>query len=72
MKNLYDKKKVKMVNNMVNWKPTNMALGNYIHSYFETHPQTTHTKQAERRLKREFYLSIFKRRKVKKENKDIL
>lgn len=72
MKNLYDKKKVKMVNNMVNWKPTNMALGNYIHSYFETHPQTTRTKQAERRLKREFYLSIFKRRKVKKENKDTL
>lgn len=35
-------------------------------------PQTTRTKQAERRLKREFYLSIFKRRKVKKENKDTL
>lgn len=72
MKNLNGKKNVKMVNNMVNWKPTNMAIGDYIHSYFDKHPQEMRTKETERRLKREFYLSIFQHRKVKKENEDIL
>lgn len=45
------------LNSAIKFKSTNMLLEEFISDYFKRHPEAKHTSQAERRLKREFYLS---------------
>lgn len=55
----------------IKFKSTNMLLEEFISDYFKRHPEAKHTSQAERRLKREFYLSILKRSFLRKSSSSL-
>lgn len=64
----FDKQQLKSA---IKFKSTNMLLEEFISDYFKRHPEAKHTSQAERRLKREFYLSILKRSFLRKSSSSL-
>lgn len=64
----FDKQQLKPA---IKFKPTNMLLEEFISDYFKRHPEAKHTSQAERRLKRKFYLSMLKRNFLRKSSSSL-
>ena len=64
----FDKQQLKSA---IKFKSTNMLLEEFISDYFKRHPEAKHTSQVERRLKREFYLSILKRSFLRKSSSSL-